>query len=89
MLLQIYWHQTLPRSFLACFAECEIRFVRVSVSGDLNERIGNAVKCSELIEKTNFTNLGSYARKRDVVRNGAAWLEKRMQLMLGEKLDKA
>ncbi|KAI2504218.1 hypothetical protein MHU86_10241 [Fragilaria crotonensis] len=89
LLLQVFRHQSLPRALLALFGESLKLFVGVCVSGDL-KRIGKDFKCTQCIENANFINLGSHARKRDVVHNGtASRLEKLVQLTLGEKLDKA
>ena len=88
LLAQVFRHQKLPQALVALFAEPDISFVGVCISGDL-KRIAKDFKCPECIENTNCVNLGSHARKRDVVRNGTASLEKLVQLTLGEKLDKS
>lgn len=88
LILQVFRHQMLPRALLALFAEPSICFVGVSVSGDL-KRIGKDFNCMESIECAKFVNLGSHARKRDVVHSGTASLEKLVQLMLREKMDKS
>jgi hypothetical protein len=71
LILQVFRHQSLPRALLALFAEPSISFVGVCVSGDL-KRIGKDFKCIQSIECAKFVNLGSHARKRDVVHNGTS-----------------
>ena len=88
LLLQVFRHQKLPQSLVSLLGDPEIAFVGASVSGDL-KRIGKDFKCTEITDRANYVNLGSYARKRDVVQSGTASLEKLVQLTLGEMLDKS
>jgi hypothetical protein len=88
LLLQVFRHQKLPQSLLSLFGDPEITFVGASVSGDL-KRIGKDFECTKFTDHANYVNLGSYARKRDVVQSGTASLEKLVQLTLGEILDKS
>jgi hypothetical protein len=69
LLLQVFCRQKLPQSLLSLLGNPEILLVGASILGDL-KRTGKDFKCTEITDRANYVNLGSYARKRDVVQTG-------------------
>ena len=88
LLLQVFCHLKLPQSLLSILGDPKITFVGASILGAL-KRIGKDFQCNKTTDRANYVNLGSYARKRDVVQSGTASLEKLVQLTLGKILDKS
>lgn len=74
LILQVSKHLNQPQSLLSLFGDTQIAFVGASVSGDL-KRIGKDFSCTEVNDCVNCVNLGSYARKRDIVQDDTASLE--------------
>ena len=88
LLFQVSRLQRLPDRLAALLRDQDITFVGAGVSGDL-KKIGRDFDCERLVSKTNFANLGSFARERDVVQNGSTGLDTLSDLVLNERLDKS
>jgi hypothetical protein len=88
LLFQVSRLKRLPDRLAALLRDQDITFVGAGVSGDL-KKIGRDFDCGGLVSKTNFVNLGSFARERDVVQNGCTGLDTLSDLVLNERLDKS
>ena len=87
LVLQVSGKARLPDRLLALLADPAITFVGRQINGDLS-KIATDFNC-EQIRNTRRLELGSMARARDVVQNGAVGLDKLVQATLGERLSKA
>jgi hypothetical protein len=88
LLFQVSRLQKLPDRLAALLRDQDITFVGAGVSGDL-KKIGRDFDCGRLVLKTNFVNLGSFARERDAVQNGSTGLDTLSNLVLNERVDKS
>ena len=77
----------MPDRLAALLRDQDITFVGTGGSGD-RKKIGRYFDCEGLVSKTNFVNLGSFAREQDVVQNGSTGLDTLSDLVSNERLDK-
>jgi len=86
--LQVYRCENLPRNLVALFEDSTVIFLGAYVGGDF-AKIGRDLKCQPIIKNiAHIVNLGSYARKRDVVQNGTVTLDELVKIVLCETLEK-
>lgn len=90
IILQVHKLQALPPPLKSLLEDETIRYAGVNVGGDLNT-IGRDLNCVDTIQsipKSNIINLGKYARRRDVVKNGTVGLDVLAEIVLNERLAK-
>ena len=87
-ILRIFNCTVLPTQFLELLRDETMIFVGVGVGGDL-AKIGIEFHCAEVTKHMkNVINLGKFARKRNVVKNGVISLEKLVKIVLYESISK-
>ena len=90
LLIRPHKMSTLPSSLVSLLVDNSVNVVGVNVGGDL-ARIGRDFGIESTMAKRNKStviNLGSYARKRDAVENGAIGMKALVKAVLGYDMEK-
>ena len=87
LILQVHRYNKLQKRLIAIFEDERLTYVGVSVGGDIN-KIGNHFKVQDVTRKIKRINLGIYARKRGLIKNGIIGLDALVKICLNENLEK-
>ena len=75
VLFQEFYFSTLPKEFLELLKITNLKIFGVSVGGDI-ARIGWDFRCNDVTKNLkHVTNLGVYARRRNIIANGTVKLK--------------
>jgi hypothetical protein len=88
MLLHVSGLTKLPDRLHSFIADSGYVFVGRAVANDI-KRLAKDYSAPTLVQHAKTVDLGLFARKRDVVKNGTAGLEKLVELTLGLRMSKA
>ena len=88
LVIQLRGARELPRHLLALLLDAKLKFVGRGISADL-KKLGRDFRCSRATERVKFAELGTMARRRDVVQSGVVGLDLLVEVCLGQHLSKA
>jgi hypothetical protein len=81
-------HANLPARLVEFLKDPQAMFLGINISGDV-KRLAKDYDCPSLIPEMNVLELGTFARKRDIVQNANTSMANLVLIVLGEILDKS